>query len=366
MDIKKILICILYCNIYFSIQNSICVLSELKVVNLRSRIKSKKIYLCYEVHEKNHPEEHNQYKKIEEIFLSLEKDFANKANYYGKNDNIANIKNYNLEIPVLVEVPIRFDNKDSEEDNKDNLEITRDICPRFKNSSVIKPENINLRLASTSINCLLKQENDPNDIPEDYIFRSSNQVFHAKDLKLIDLFTEIKSFKDTAETIALTFHDSEFGSKINEQFNDLLNRSKEAEKKLLNDLKDYLQELNWDINENINVLELSKKLYELDTNKKNNINDRRKTLIIDIIFTINPLLELNILRRIIENKDSEKIILIIGALHAESIYNALLELGGQVVEKYGQESNFSNDYYVLTKNDLDCIKVPKQSDCTLI
>ena len=333
---------------------------------MRPRIKSKKIYLCYEVHEKNHPEEPKQYKKIEEHFLALETNFKKTANYYAKINNIANIKNYNLEIPVLVEVPIKFDNKDIEQKNKDNPELTRDICQRFKNSSVIKPENINLRLASTSINCLLKQENDPTDIPEEYIFRSSNQAFYAKDLKLIDLFNEIKSFKDRSEKIALTFHDYEFGSKINKQFNILLNRSKESEQKLLDDLNAYSKELNCDLNENMSILELSKKLYELDKNKINNINDRRKTLNIDILFTINPLLELNILRKIVENKASEKIIVIIGSLHADSIYNALLKLGGQVVEKHGQESDFSNDYYVLTSNDLDCLKVPKQSNCTLI
>lgn len=390
VGIKKFLRCILYCNIYcyilFPIQNSRCVLSQLNVIALRPKIKSKTIDLCYEIHEKNHRDQFRQYKKIEEVFLELETDFEKKAQYYSKNQTITNFKNYNLEIPVLVEVPIQFNNENKKKEDHDdkNLnsgddpEVTKDICQRFKYSSVIKPENINSRLASTAINCLLKPEINPNDIPEDYIFRSHNKIFCAKDMKLKDLFDEIKGFKEKSHAITLSFHDNEFGSNISEQFDVLLNRSKESEQILLNDLKSYLKELNYDyetddiINnscekiENINILEFSKKLYELDKNKIKNIEVRRKTLIFGIILTINPHLELNILKRILENKESEKTIVIVGALHSQSIYSALLNLGAQVIEKYGEDSDFSNNYYVLSNNDLDRLKLSKQSNCTLI
>lgn len=411
MSINKILFCVLYCNLYcnifFSVHNTKSVLTGLNVINLRPKLSSKKIYLFYEIHEKNHADQFRQYKKIEESLVNLEIDFEKKSRSYINNQNRGDLKN-NLKIPIFVEVPIKFNNFDDIIDNKDKKEketsdlhkyynvpnnsfcsnielndntpeITKDICNRFKNSLIIKTENINSRLASTAINCLLKPENDPDNIPEEYSFRSSDQLLMAKDIKLRDLFYEIKNFKDKAQTVALNFLDADFGLNLNREFIALLNRSHESEQKLLNDLKNYLNELKYDINydpditmhnkeniENLSILELSKKLYELDKNNIHNIKDRRKSLTYDIILTISPLLELNILKRIIENKNSEKIMVITGAFHSQSIKNALLNIKSQVVEQYGQESDFSNDYYVLSDNDLDCIKDTHKANCTLI
>ncbi len=369
------------------VPNSCCVLFQLDVFKLLPQIKPK-TYLFYEFHELNHPDHERQAKKL---FSNL-KQIESLVSQYKQSMDISDLSNF--KVLVLVEVPIKLNSNNSNSTNQNlNIEITKDICDQdqFKNSNIIKIKNINPRLASTAANCLLSPKIDPNNIPPEYRFASEKSSIVAKNLKLKDLFQEINYLKERFGKFETTYSntDKQFHSNLVAQFAILLKRSSESEKNLRELLSNYLLEAkliqfkeetkNLETVDNISILEFSKKLYELDKNNLADTNNRRESLVSQIMLTVNPLVELNILENIIEHKDAAKIVTITGFIHAHSIYNCLMSLGANLTKRYQQKlspaeaSLTLEEYmeshkplYALSDKELDSILTPPDQACNLI